>query len=327
MLSLTHCLSAVTLLAAMALSWAAWPAVRVANQRRERIVVLKDDFNPPVKIKAVKTKGKPIKTDEKFLGEDDWFEGLTASVVNNTGKEILSISIDVFFLRPEEQAQERPLVYQLDYGADPFNLKPGEEYQATRPPIPTGRAVAIELPGDEYHSIKAILGELNYLLTHRGIKIRISSVGFSDGTVWHTGTYYRRDPTAPSGWREIEVSKGSARNGTAKFLSWRPAVYEPEEPARIIAAAWARPSAVQTTCGGQRAPYGEQCSGMGGCFYRVEEIDPESPTRNWAVEVTHAVCTATNNGVTVSCGTSRPSTKFYPVPDGDADSGTSLHLI
>lgn len=53
---------------------------------------------------------------------------------------------------------------------------------------------------------------------------------------------------------------------------------------------------------------------MGGCVYRVEEIEPESPTRSWAVELHYPECQATFNGATVDCGTKRPSTKVIPCP-------------
>lgn len=194
------------------------PAVGVAGQRRERIVVLKHDFDPPVKIKAVRLDGKPIKTDEKFLADDDWLEGLSVSVKNETAKAIVSIGVDVLFLRPEEQAKEPPYVYKLGYGPDPFLLKPGEEYQTNLPPTPPGEMVAMFIPADHYNDIKSSLSELGYPSPHKGIEIRIASIGFSDGTFWHSGSYYRRDPTTPSGWKEIEAPSGSARKGAANFF-------------------------------------------------------------------------------------------------------------
>jgi hypothetical protein len=213
-----------------------WPTAGVAGQGRERILVLNDDFNSPVKIKAVKAKGRLIKTDKKFSADDDWFEGLTAIVVNNTGKEILSISIDVWLLRPEEQAQEPGYVHNLEYNIDPLWFKPGEEYQTDKPPVPTGSAVEITLSTDAYYRIKFTLSELGYPSSHQSIKIRISSVGFSDGTVWRSGDYYRRDPTAPTGWRKIEAPQGSARNGTADFFASRLATPEIGETVQVLEA-------------------------------------------------------------------------------------------
>lgn len=84
-------LSAFALLLAVTLSGTICPTAGVAGQGKERTLILKDDFNPPTKIKALKAKGKAIKPGQKFLAGDDWFEGLTASIVNDTGKAILSV--------------------------------------------------------------------------------------------------------------------------------------------------------------------------------------------------------------------------------------------
>jgi hypothetical protein len=201
MLSSARRLWAFTLLVIVALSAAVWPTARVAGQGKERTLVVKDDFNPPVKIKVVKAKGKVIEKGKKFLDEDDWFEGLTARIVNDTDKAILSIQIDVWLVRPEEQKDVPPYVYQLDYGKDPFWFKPWEEYHTDKPPIEPGSAVDITLSADEYEHVKSSLEELGYPRSHQKIEIRIGTIGFTDGTVWDSGVYRKRDPTAPSGWR------------------------------------------------------------------------------------------------------------------------------
>ncbi|HEU4593833.1 MAG TPA: hypothetical protein VFS10_01605 [Pyrinomonadaceae bacterium] len=200
----TRRLSALALLIAVTLSGAVWPAAGVAGQGKERIIVVRNDFNPPTKIKVVKAKDKVIKTGKEFLDEDDWFEGLTVSLVNDTGKAILSIHIDVWLVRPEEQAQVPPYVYQLSYGGDPFWYKPWEEYRTDKPPIPPGSEVDIVLSAEEYNHVKSSLEELGYPPGHKKIEIRITTIGFTDGTVWDYGVYRRRDPTAPSGWRKDE---------------------------------------------------------------------------------------------------------------------------
>lgn len=216
----TRRLSALTLLVAVTLSGATHPAAGVAGQDKERIVVVRDDFNPPTKIKAVKAKGKEIKPGQKFLAGDDWFEGLTASIVNDTGKAILSVQIDVWFVGPEVQKDVPPYVHPLGYGADPFWFKPWEEYRTDKPPIPPGDAVDIVLSADWYNSIQSSLEELAYPPGHAKIELRIGNIGFTDGTVWDDGVYWKRDPTAPNGWRKIEehdhvIFASLDRSGTA----------------------------------------------------------------------------------------------------------------
>ena len=196
----SRCLPALALLLAVMLSGTICPTAGVAGQGKERTLVLKNDFNPPTKIKAVKAKGKEVKTGQKFLAGDDWFEGLTASIVNDTGKAVLSIQIDVWFVRPEDQARVPPYVYQLAYGADPFWFKPSEQYRTNKPPIPPGGAVDIALSPEDYKHIQSTLEELAYPAGQKKIEMRIGTIGFTDGTVWDDGRYLRRDPTAPDGW-------------------------------------------------------------------------------------------------------------------------------
>lgn len=198
----TRRLSALALLLAITLSVATHPTAGVAGQDKERIIIVKDDFNPPAKIKAVKAKGKMIKAGRKFLAGDDWFEGLTVSIVNDTGKAILSVQIDVWLVRPEGQKDAPPYVYDLNYGADPFWFKPWEEYRTNKPPVPPGSALDMVLSAEEYEHIRSGLEELAYPPGHQAIEIRIGNIGFTDGTVWNGGLYWRRDPTAPDGWRK-----------------------------------------------------------------------------------------------------------------------------
>lgn len=167
---------------------------------------MKDDFNPPTKIKAVKAKGKEIKPGQKFLAGDDWFEGLTAGIVNDTGKATLSIQIDIWLVRPEVQKDVPPYVYQLDYGADPFWFKPWEEYRTDKPPISPGGAVDIVLSAEEYKHIQSALEELAYPLSHQTIEMCIDNIGFTDGTAWDDGVILETRPDRPE---RVEKNRGA----------------------------------------------------------------------------------------------------------------------
>lgn len=204
---LTRCLSFLALAAAIAItiSGSNSPAAGVAAQGRERIIVRKDDFKPPVKFKAVRARGEPVKTGEKFLGGDDWLEGLTASIVNETDKPILHVRVEVHFLRPEGQPHMPPYVYvhYLDYGIDPLLFKPEQEYKANVPPVPPSGEIDIILSAENYSDIKTTLTELGYPSGLEGIEMRISGLVFNDGTAWLSGDYYERDRAAPHGWKRV----------------------------------------------------------------------------------------------------------------------------
>lgn len=329
--SLTRCLSVLTLLAVIGNSAMSRPAGGVC-QVRERVVVVKDHFDPPVKIKAVRVKDKEVKSGEKFLGDEDWLDDFTVSIANDTDKTIQSIGLMLFFLRPEEREKEARFADELEYGVDPFWLDPTVEYVPDRPPIPPASQVDIRYTAAQLVSTKSILSQLGYPASHRGVEVHIRSISFTDGTGWHTGTYMRRDPDPSNwklfkGWRIIEKPLGSARNGAAKSFVLKPAGYEPGEPKQTLPSIWpglATAEPGQIECGEKRAPFNQVCEGTGGCTHQVEEIDTLAPTRNWTVKADWVRCKATHNKVTVDCG----AEVLHPVDTlsyADPDAYTHAH--
>jgi hypothetical protein len=68
-----------------------------APEGKERIIVIRTHFNPPIKIGLVKTKGREIKTNKRFLEDDDWFKELTVGVANDSGKTVTYVGVEVLF--------------------------------------------------------------------------------------------------------------------------------------------------------------------------------------------------------------------------------------
>src|SRR6267143_405326 len=63
----------------------------------ERAISRTRDFDPPVSIDAVKTKGRSVPLDKKFIDEDDWLKGFTVLVRNNSNKTMTHIGVEMLF--------------------------------------------------------------------------------------------------------------------------------------------------------------------------------------------------------------------------------------
>ena len=71
--------------------------------------------NEPVRIRAVRVKGVKVSRRQKFLAEDDWLHGLSVTIMNRTGKNIVFAAVDVQFPRP--LGLEGPVaIHTLEFG-------------------------------------------------------------------------------------------------------------------------------------------------------------------------------------------------------------------
>lgn len=198
-----------------------------ANQPQERVIVMKLDFTPPVRITTIKTKKGVIEPDKPYPDNDDWLKGLTVLLDNESGKNLTYIDVEVLFHRPDNQAYEPPGVWHLEYGEDPFRYTSGEAVPPVRvKPIEHSDTFEIRLSDHDFDQLGVFLRDAKYSVV-RGVEVRVNVIGFSDGTAWN-GRMIRRDPSSPIGWSPIEPPghepsqikqpQGSARKGTADFL-------------------------------------------------------------------------------------------------------------
>lgn len=169
------------------------------SQIADKIIEKGGDYNPPVKIKLVKSKIGIIETDKKISANDDWLRGLTIRVRNDSNKPVTSVSIAIQFRRPENQAQELDLIAPIEYGQNPFT--PLQEGSSIPPEfILPGQTRDIALSDEGYDSLRSMLDELKYPTSIRSVKVEVRVIGFSDGTAWNTGKIFRRDPNNPDKW-------------------------------------------------------------------------------------------------------------------------------
>lgn len=194
-------------------------------EKRNRIIVKKSDWDPPVKIINVKTNRGVIELDKPYADGDDWLQGLTIRLDNRSGKDVTYIDVEVLFRRPHDTGHEPPGVWHLEYGDDPFRSDIDQAPQAVKvKPIKDGITFEVTLSDHEFDRMNTFLREIKYSVLN-GIEVRVNVIGFADGTVW-TGRMMRKDPSSSFGWsaldpskpdREIKPQLGSARRGTAFF--------------------------------------------------------------------------------------------------------------
>lgn len=150
------------------------------EQAQERAIDKLSWRTEPIKILALKTKGKSIELNKKFLEDDDWLSGFTVNVQNVSSKPISRIEIDLSFPRPESAAAEDKPIYRLAmvYGQEPsLNATTQEQ-------VLPGESVDVKLPKANLPFIKNALESLGYPVKLTRARIMIDAVTFNDGTTW-----------------------------------------------------------------------------------------------------------------------------------------------
>lgn len=175
------------------------------QQLKERRIDKLSHYSPPVRITLTKTKKKDsIRFEEKFVDDDDWLKGLTVRLDNSSGKSFRYARIEVQFRRPDYQEQDPPAIWYLEYGDYPFRYKTEEEMPPLRvEPVSPGEGLEISLGDDDFNQMEIFLTGARYYSSTDAIELRITDIGFSDGTVWSHGRILRRDPKSFWGWSPI----------------------------------------------------------------------------------------------------------------------------
>ena len=187
--------SAYVILAAVGLRVATGvgPVVSALPQR-DRTVVRKPWRVEPVRVVAAKNKRKAnIEIGKTFDDDDDWLDGFTVTVLNNSDKTVTAVTIEMVFRR--EPGDSRPPVAQaLHFGPSPI----GPEYvnRDRSKIISVGKTADLRLSPENYRSMKAFLERNGYNGIKR-VEVVIREVGFEDGSVLLAGTYYLQDPANP----------------------------------------------------------------------------------------------------------------------------------
>jgi hypothetical protein len=165
-------------------------------QRPERIVVRKPWPVEPVMVVAAKTKNREnIEIDKAFEEEDDWLDGFTVTVANNYHKTITAITVEIVFRR-EQGETKPPFSYQLHFGPSPIT----PEYLLRDPKnvIAVGKSADLRLSTKNYKNLRSYLDQTGYPASIKRVELEIKEVGFEDGSMLYSGTFYLQDPAYPN---------------------------------------------------------------------------------------------------------------------------------
>jgi hypothetical protein len=273
----------------------------------QRLIVKNPDFSPPVRIISAKVRKGAIKFGEKFIeDDDDWFRNLAIEVINESGRSVNFVEIGILF-REATSDHKPPASWSIEFGDNPFkpNISPSSSARVT--PIEPGKLQKIELSDADFGQLKYFLTIADFPASLHHIEVRVTAIGFVDGTAWQFGHMLRRDPKHPSGWSPpppkveeapINAPGGSAQNRTAFFLKSKG--FGNEAGWRFLNAAWNEPSIPTPVCG---LAYSVQSScnpQPPGCQYTLVQLDTGA-YGNDILEPTTAPCRITINGTTVTC--------------------------
>ncbi len=88
-------------------------------------------------------------------------------------------------------------VVPIEYGESPFLSKDGQFLTNTATPIMPKESAELKLSEEEYVNTQSQLIEMGYKGDIKKIKIYITTIGFSDKTLWIGGKIYKLDKKNP----------------------------------------------------------------------------------------------------------------------------------
>jgi hypothetical protein len=177
--------------------FAVWLANSSAqSQQPDRIVVRKPWPVEPVRVVAVKTKNKEnIEIGKAFDEDDDWLDEFTITVANNYDKTVTAMTIHMVFRR--EQGDTRPpMAMDLHFGPSPI----AREYMHRDPNkvVKAGKTAKLRLSSQNYKILKRDFEQTGYRSSIKTVELVITEVGFEDGSVFDSGSFYLQDPANPN---------------------------------------------------------------------------------------------------------------------------------
>lgn len=164
-------------------------------QELERVIDKVSWRSEPIKIVKLKSKGKAIELGKKFSAENDWLNGLTATVRNASDKAIARIDIQLSFPRPGGGTSPETATYMahMIYGLEPADLSGDQVPKLVLP----GEDVEVKLLDVNVPLIKTDLDKLGYEKEIKHAQIMVKSVTFVDGSEWAGDEMLYPNPNNP----------------------------------------------------------------------------------------------------------------------------------
>lgn len=163
----------------------------------------------PIEI-SYELNGQPLRANEmvhveeqtrtrEFNGGPDWLKNLTLKLRNISGKTITYLQVDLRF--PEATQNGQTALKQVFLGVDP-------DRQFLRTELHMAAKQTIEIPlAEQYDDIKALAVAGNFPVENLSkLVIDLHAALFNDGTLFETGSLFKRnpDPNALDKWIKVD---------------------------------------------------------------------------------------------------------------------------
>lgn len=263
--------------------------------QRDRMVVKRGSRAQPVRV-IIKNKNKAqIEIGKAFDDDDDWLDGFTVSIVNNSDKTITAVTIEMIFRR--EAGDTRPPVAQpLHFGPSPFQY----EYidRDRNKVIKVGETADLQLTPETYKTLKERLELKGYPPSIKKVEIEIREVGFEDGSAFLMGGFWEQDPNNPNDpTKKIRMREppDAPDRKNPIFPDGKRAKF-----AHTFSRTLLTPSnKTQDICWDQGSPTGSYCTSNLRCFVMIDHLG--NYYGNWDSEVRDEPCELVPDGVYFDC--------------------------
>ena len=264
------------------------------GQGQERILNKRSWPNEPVKIKLVKTKRGAVKLGEKFSEGDDWFKGLRLTIQNVSAKPIAYLSVNLGFLRPENETG-LPLSYTIQYGRhSPRYVGRESEVVVSKEyrPIPPGGLVDITISDQDYDTIKSSLETAGFVAGVKAIDVILGEVIFDDGSSWQTSkSSHHTSKLSLLNAPAVSNARDPPRFWISFSIAWKANSLSPK-------GSWGVPSpALDDPCGVATSPHSFACPNTAGlCQYSTVYLDENTEDQPDKIEPRIATCVIVDGG-------------------------------
>lgn len=194
----------------------------LAQQTKQRVILLKPYKDQPVEIVAVKVKGAFIKPKQKFDGDGDWLNGMEIKLKNVSDRPVAYASVLVGAEYAKRDGDPVNAGTVLHYGAQ--SPPQGQTYPAgfTKPaPLLPGATVNLVLADKARDQLQSHLTLNNASTDITELNLRVYVVFFEgdSDTKWSMGGMLRRNPLDADHWVTIEPESSSRRPvNAARFM-------------------------------------------------------------------------------------------------------------
>jgi hypothetical protein len=151
----------------------------------------------PVKIIAVKLKGKPVEFGKAFPGRNDWLGSLTFVIKNTSARSVSWARVALIFSKKESGGELHDFV---TYGIGRWDE---DKIRGGGPPLKPGDTAEASYSLEQYQSVRDILDGMGYPQSIAQIEVNVDQVIFEDQPelMWIEGTM--NEFHSPTGWRPV----------------------------------------------------------------------------------------------------------------------------